>query len=36
MSYYFVMKTEYDNIVSIIEGVRYNVDSDKIKQIVIN
>ena len=35
MSYYFVMKTEYDNIVSIIEGVRYNVDSDKIKKIVI-
>jgi len=35
MSYYFVMKTEYDNIVSIIEGARYNVDSDKIKKIVI-
>ena len=35
MSYYFVMKTEYDNIVSIIEGARYNIDSDKIKQIVI-
>lgn len=36
LSYVFVMETEYNNIVSIIEGVRYNVDSDKIKTIVIN
>lgn len=36
LSYIFVMETEYNNIVSIIEGVRYNVDSSKIKSIIIN
>lgn len=36
LSYVFVMETEYKNIVSIIEGVRYNVDPSKIKSIVIN
>lgn len=35
LSYIFVMETEYHNIVSIIEGVRYNVDPAKIKSIVI-
>ncbi len=35
LSYVFVMETEYQNIVSIIEGVRYNVDPAKIKSIVI-
>ncbi|MBQ2604365.1 MAG: V-type ATPase subunit [Clostridia bacterium] len=35
LSYVFVMQTEYNNIVSIIEGVRYNVDSSKIKSIII-
>lgn len=35
LSYIFVMQTEYDNIVSIIEGVRYGVDPDKIKTLVI-
>lgn len=35
LSYVFVMETEYQNVVSIIEGVRYNVDSNKIKTIVI-
>lgn len=36
MSYVFVTETEYNNIVSIIEGVRYNVEASKIKSIVIN
>lgn len=35
LSYVFVMETEYNNLVSIIEGVRYNVDPGKIKTIVI-
>lgn len=35
LSYVFVMETEYRNLVSIIEGVRYNVDSSKINTIVI-
>lgn len=36
MSYVFVMMTEYNNIVSIIEGVRYKVDPEKIKTLVIS
>lgn len=35
LSYVFVTETEYENIVSIIEGVRYNVEPDKIKTLVI-
>lgn len=35
LSYVFVMETEYNNIVSIIEGVRYNVEAEKIRSIVI-
>ncbi len=35
LSYVFVTETEYDNIVSIIEGVRYSVDPEKIKTLVI-
>ncbi|MBQ2152378.1 MAG: V-type ATPase subunit, partial [Clostridia bacterium] len=35
LSYVFVMQTEYNNIVSIIEGVRYNVDPSKIKTLII-
>ncbi len=35
LSYIFVMQTEYNNIVSIIEGVRYGVDASKIETIVI-
>ncbi len=35
LSYIFVMQTEYNNVVSIIEGVRYNVDSSKIETIII-
>ena len=35
LSYAFVMQQEYSNIVSIIEGVRYGADTDKIRSIVI-
>ena len=35
LSYVFVMETEYSNIVSIIEGVRYKVDPSKIETLVI-
>lgn len=35
LSYVFVMDTEYKNIVSIIEGIRYNVDPSKLETIVI-
>lgn len=35
LSYIFVMETEYRNIVSIIEGVRYKVDPSKIETLVI-
>ena len=35
LSYVFVMQQEYSNIVSIIEGVRYGVDPEKIRSIVI-
>lgn len=35
LSYVFVMQTEYNNIVSIIEGVRYSVDSSKIQSVII-
>ena len=35
LSYVFVMQTEYNNIVSIIEGVRYNVEPSKIKTLII-
>lgn len=35
LSYVFVMQQEYSNIVSIIEGVRYGVDPEKIRGIVI-
>lgn len=35
LSYVFVMDTEYNNIVSIIEGVRYGVDPSKLETIVI-
>ncbi len=35
LSYVFVMQTEYNNIVSIIEGVRYNIDASKIETIII-
>ncbi len=35
LSYVFVMQTEYSNIVSIIEGARYNVDSSKIEALII-
>lgn len=35
LSYVFVMQQEYSNIVSIIEGVRYGVDPEKLRAIVI-
>ena len=35
LSYVFVMQQEYSNIVSIIEGVRYGVDPEKLDSIVI-
>ena len=35
LSYVFLTETEYNNIVSIIEGVRYSVDPDKIKTLII-
>ena len=35
LSYVFVMQQEYSNIVSIIEGVRYGVDPEKLRTIVI-
>ncbi|MBQ1389022.1 MAG: V-type ATPase subunit [Clostridia bacterium] len=35
LSYVFVMEQEYSNIVSIIEAVRYGVESDKIKTLVV-
>ena len=35
LSYIFVTETEYRNIVSIIEGVRYRVDPSKIETLVI-
>ncbi len=35
LSYVHVVETEYSNIVSIIEGVRYSVEPDKIKTVII-
>ncbi len=35
LSYVFVMQQEYSNIVSIIEGVRYGVDPEQLRAIVI-
>ncbi len=35
LSYVFVMEQEYSNIVSIIEAVRYGVESDKIRSLVV-
>ncbi len=35
LSYVFVMQQEYSNIVSIIEGVRYGFDPEKLRAIVI-
>ncbi len=35
LSYVHVVETEYSNVVGIIEGVRYSVDPEKIKTIII-
>lgn len=35
VAYYALAETETDNIIHIIEGVRYNVDPEKVKSLLI-
>lgn len=36
MSYIFLMEVELGNVTHIIEGIRYNVDKDKLKKLIIS